>query len=164
MADNTPDEIVRKYIISYARKNLWRFVSRMDFEDLVQEGHMSYYATRKRYPSVTDPAHVMSLFKLVHNSRMTDISRKIAKQGVIVGGSAYIEHVQDHYGPESRCWARLQVFFGEDAQDVVLLIMQAPERVRKAIQALLSPDGKVAGEAAQIRVVRNYFKLGESNV
>lgn len=64
------DKGARNWLFKYAHKNLWRVAAWMDFDDLVQEGYAAYYETLQRYPTATEPKHIMSLFALVFRSRI----------------------------------------------------------------------------------------------
>ena len=80
MTKHSMDDGARNYLFAYARKNHWRVSAWIDLDDLIQEGYFAYYDTLRRYPSATEPQHIMSLFKLVLRSNIEDIVRKNTKQ------------------------------------------------------------------------------------
>jgi len=80
MTNQFMDDGARNYLFKYAKKNHWRVAAWIDFDDLIQEGYFAYYDTLRRYPTATEPQHIMSLFKLVLRSNIEDMVRKNTKQ------------------------------------------------------------------------------------
>jgi hypothetical protein len=80
----TMDAIAIKWMIGYARRNLWRVESgAFDFHDLIQEGHYCWQYVLNKYPKAKDPPHLMALFKLTYCSHITNLANKRTKQQTI---------------------------------------------------------------------------------
>lgn len=78
------DEGARKWMLKYCHRNYWRVEYYMELEDLISEGFRCYASTKARYQDraeefgnipVTEPKHLMALFKRRMACRMTDLSK-----------------------------------------------------------------------------------------
>jgi len=75
------DDGARNWMFNYARRNLWRVASYMDYDDLIQDGYYAWCEVCWRYPeAMKTPQHIMSLFKLCFANKITDLSRVKTKQ------------------------------------------------------------------------------------
>lgn len=75
-----PDTGAQRWLIKFAKQNHWRVAAWIDLDDLIQEGFLAYYETRKRYPTAVEPSHIQSLFYLVFRSKIENLVRAKAKQ------------------------------------------------------------------------------------
>jgi DNA-directed RNA polymerase specialized sigma24 family protein len=75
-----PDRGAERWMYNFARKNHWRVSAWLDLDDLIQEGWLAYYETRKRYPTATEPKHIQALFYLVFRSKIENLVRAKTKQ------------------------------------------------------------------------------------
>lgn len=102
----------------------------MDYDDLIQDGYYAWFEVCKRYPSaVSNPAHIMSMFKLCFADKITDLSRSKTKQ-------------QDDARSDI-----VEVFDGDsvtipDPTNFNLLIAKAPKVVKEVISILTSDSLK----------------------
>lgn len=118
-----PDNGALAWLHKYARRNYWRVAAWMDYDDLIQDGYREYYEVRFRYPNATQPAHIMSLFKLTMCSKLEDLVRQNTKQ---------IDDARSDI---------VEVFDGDavalpDPSTFNLLLIKAPKLVRDTIMLL----------------------------
>lgn len=121
-----PDEGARKWLFKYAKKNYWRVAQWIDFDDLIQDGYVEYYEVLKRYPSATEPAHIMQLFKLCFCSKLEDLVRANTKQV----DDARSDLVEVYESP---------LMVVPDSSVFTALVVKAPQLVRDTI-ALLADE------------------------
>lgn len=121
-----PDEGARNWLFKYAKKNYWRVAAWIDFDDLIQDGYAEYYEVLKRYPTATEPAHIMQLFKLCFCSRIEDLVRANTKQV----DDARSDIVEVYESP---------MMVIPDSSVFTALLVKAPQVVKDTI-ALLADD------------------------
>ncbi len=74
------DKIAETWMFSYAKNNLWRMDGDYDLDDLIQDGRMVWEKIITHYNStVTEPKHVMALFKTSFSRHIIDLSNKKTK-------------------------------------------------------------------------------------
>lgn len=67
---------IQGWTVKYLRANYWRVDTTLyDFEDLLQEARMVYYKVVWKYPLVTEPKHMMALYKRSLSNYICDLSR-----------------------------------------------------------------------------------------
>jgi hypothetical protein len=123
-----PDRGAERWMYNFARKNHWRVSAWLDLDDLIQEGWVAYYETRKRYPTATEPKHIQALFYLVFRSKIENLVRAKTKQidapslddyvadGIFQTGVVRSAHFEEKDSPESR-----------------MLLMKMPKEIRAVI-------------------------------
>lgn len=125
-----PDEGATRWMYTYAKKNYWRCGSWVEFDDLIQLGYEAYYEVLNRYPTATEPAHVMSLFKLVYRSWIEDVYARPARKQMDDARSDIVD-----------------VFDGDaiktpDTFTIHMLVTKAPQRIKKVLDVLVGDEFK----------------------
>ena len=67
---------IEHWTIGQIRRNLWRFDTIYEFEDVMQEAQLLFYKIRRYYPLVDEPANLFSLYKIALGNLFTDKARK----------------------------------------------------------------------------------------
>ena len=126
------DAGARRWLLSAAQQNLWRIASWYDFDDLVQDGMLLYYHVCERYPEATDPRHIMRLFQRTFLNHCHNLSRKQRVKMEVVD-TDFVQHhctAHDHFA------------------DLLLWLAEAPDEVRRLLQALIRDGWKMDGPYA----------------
>lgn len=127
------------WIYKMAHKNLWRVSSIYDLDDLVQDGHLWYLMIVDRYcKRPRTRKHVMALFKTSFMRYLTDLANKRTRYESIEQAFSLYHTIDDGgdmlHGVSDNGAGVLDI-------EVAAVIAQAPEPVRKVIQALMTDDG-----------------------
>jgi hypothetical protein len=133
------DAGMRAWAVGYAKKNFWRVPEYLEFKDLLQFAEEAFYETRHRYPDAVEPAHVMSLFKLVYRSRIEDLARAATKQVDQAAGDIVAEDWR-HFALQDFDTSELQIFS-----------QQAPKEVRALLALMCKDEGREALRADPVR-------------
>jgi DNA-directed RNA polymerase specialized sigma24 family protein len=73
----TPE--IEKWTAHQVKKNLWRFDSTHDLEDVMQEARLLFHVLERKYPIVNEAAHFFTLFKTSLSRMFIDKARKRQK-------------------------------------------------------------------------------------
>lgn len=139
------EQTVYGWIIKTARKNIWRVNAWYDLEDLIQDGVMWYYMTEKRYSkTVKSRSHMMALFKTSFQNYIHDLANpkrqrtpnEVTFSDLDGGGDGDLS-VEDLV--DIRAYRAFSI--GVASVDVGIVLVDAPERVRAALELLLSDEG-----------------------
>lgn len=122
------DQGAELWMYKTAKKNFWRVSGLCDFDDLVQEGHYCYALIRKKYPDVSDAAHLMRLFQTTFINHIHWLSNTATKQGVRLGATR-----EDALPKEELC---------SDAE-MFRLIAEAPAAVGALLKNVISDPKKL---------------------
>ncbi len=76
------EDTARWWLIKKARKEYWRVATWLEFEDLIQDGHLHYQRLLAKYPDVTDRPLLMHLFKTTFTNHIHDLSKQRSKQSL----------------------------------------------------------------------------------
>lgn len=68
-------KVLRGWLIKSWRKNAWR-MHNCELDDFVQQGLMRYLQIEKHYSNITEPRHLVALFKTSWNNDLHDAARK----------------------------------------------------------------------------------------
>lgn len=128
------DSGAQKWMIRYARKNYWRVSKWYEFEDLIQDGYMTFYKCRTRYPNIKDAPHVMAMFKIMFVNHVTSLSNRVSKVPEI--------HAQDlsRTASEQTIWDIL-LPAADEMGTLYTLLKQAPDDLRDLFGVLFSDAG-----------------------
>ena len=131
------DEGARKWMYKYIHKNYWKVAGFMEFEDLLQEGYLCYYATKDRYYDhaekynnvpVENINHLMALFQRSLFSQIVDLAKKRTKFAAEtpsddLSSSDLLPAVED---------STIIAHAPEPIQKVLRALMNKPEELRKS--------------------------------
>ena len=129
MSDLFPDVGARRWLLKYVKKNFWRVAAWIDYDDLIQDGYVAYYETRMRYPTATEPAHIMWLFQLVFRSKIEDLVRANTNQ-VDDARSDLVETIES---PN---------MIIPDFSNFHALLVKAPELIKEALSLLIDEQAR----------------------
>lgn len=136
----------KRWIEKTARANHWRVSRWIDFEDLVQDGYLWYYATVARYcyrPRTR--AHVMALFKRTFTNYLHDLANY--KRRLIDVETAFSLIIEAEDKDNSLREGRVEVSDdGQAASEMFLLagLSTAPEPVQRLLTFAASDSGAKA--------------------
>ena len=68
------NEHFQKWSASYIKKNLWRYDTIHEFDDLMQDAYLLFVRIADTYPRVNNPANFMALFKMAMINKTNDRS------------------------------------------------------------------------------------------
>lgn len=74
------DDRFQGWAMKFIAKNKWRCDPIDDFEDLMQDAYLIFRYVRTSYPLVTEPKHLMSLFKVAMVNEFNDKSKARSKR------------------------------------------------------------------------------------
>lgn len=129
--NRTPLDMDRQawaFVNRIARANFWRVASWYDFDDLAQDGAVIWYRVGRQYPHISDPRHLMSIFKMAYTQHIHDLSKRATRQREL--------EVAEDDAPE----------LGDDPPRydpaLIELIVHAPASVKAVILAMLEAPGE----------------------
>lgn len=76
----TPE--IEKWTAHQVRKNLWRFESTDDFDDVMQEARLLFHVLERKYPIVNEAGHFFALFKTSLCRMFIDKTRRKQKSAI----------------------------------------------------------------------------------
>lgn len=136
------DEGLERWLLSTARRSLWRVPSWYTVKDLEQDGYACFYKCvaryqrlgRKRKPHKEDRRNFMALVRTTFERHIHDLSTKHTRQKIE-------KPVSQYHRPEvkSEDWLERHGQVIEDSiTDLTLLIYNAPWEIRQAIAISIS--------------------------
>ncbi len=145
----------KEWTIGFIRKHRWRCDCIHDFDDLLQDAYLTFLKVSNRYPRVVTQAHFMTLYRTALKNEMHDRSRYMQRKRE--------QHQDLSVDAADLCPLRI----GEASHNgyLNLLIEQAPEGVRLALQCLLQnppelrPNGHCETLNMSLRRVLDYDKM-----
>lgn len=126
-----PDEGARRWMIKYARKNLWRVNTICDMDDLVQDGWLCYMVCMRRYPNATNMSHLMRLFQVTFINHIHDLSKYQSRMLSFIDPHAEIEETEKYMDPREA-----------EQGDSYVIPNSAPWYVHAFLRLLCSPEGQ----------------------
>lgn len=90
---------IERWTHAQIKKNIWRFDTINDFDDVMQEARILFWKLGKLYPITNEPAHFFTLYRTSLLRSFTDKSR--IKQKSVDCKSSVLEDVVEELGIES---------------------------------------------------------------
>lgn len=129
---------IRRWVISYAKKNYWRVVGFYDLDDLIQDGLMVAIKCRQKYGSDLDPPHFMSLVKTSFYNHIGALLRQ--KRGVYEHSSNFPDLAAKSSTTETDILDR--ILHGlEPIAETVVYLSELPTNIKKALSYFCSDEG-----------------------
>ena len=138
------DDGATRWLFKTARQNFWRVANWYDFDDLIQDGYLTYYRICRRYPDVKERAHIMGLFQVSfinHLHRLANLRTRASAEVTFADTNASEDTLLD------------KVVSNE--AELLMFIAHAPGFVKQALGSL-SHDPTQTPDAA--RELRRYLK------
>lgn len=112
---------------NYIKRNKWRVMGYLEFEDLLQEAHLRFFLCVKKYPDVENPQHFFSLYRTAFINRFKELSA-----------------VKGDEIPEDPQTFPFEVRAGRAAHlgDLAHRLHKAPKEVKSVLLAMTADDNK----------------------
>jgi DNA-directed RNA polymerase specialized sigma24 family protein len=110
-----PDVGVYQWLYRTIKKQYWRVATFADFDDLVQDGLMTYVRVANRYQHVTERKHLMRLFQISFTNHLHDLALKRTRAQQTVANLEY------------------QMVEEQDDGDLLWRLAHAPEPVKSVL-------------------------------
>jgi len=120
------DRGVKGWIFKTAKANLWRVIPLYDLDDLIQDGFLYYCIISKKYPNVTNRAHLMRLFQRSYINHLHDLASARTKHPIT-------EPISEENGGE--------MLLGFLDGPFLTFMEQAPAHIRSVLGLFCSEDG-----------------------
>lgn len=128
------DDSCYRWLRRTAAKHHWRVASFVDLDDLIQDGYLTYQRVLLKYPELRTRRQIMAMFKRIYHMHLHDLANWRTKRPREVLHSDLAVADAD----EDNTWDQLLAQF----DDELMLIVEAPERVRQALLAVMSEVGQ----------------------
>lgn len=136
------DDIMERWITSYARRNLWRVASWYEIEDLIADGYLVFSQCRNKYGYVTERRHFMSLFKRCYFNHIIDLSNVRSRDPVISPAKDVTTHFSGNAYDLYPTFERLLPSVLPTAE-LAVLIRQARNPVRAVLELFTTEAGLI---------------------
>ncbi len=126
---------IEGWVTNHLKKNAWRALSRMEYEDLMQEANLVFLKLKRKYPDIETPQHFMALYKTAWTNQFTDFTYLDTKHRVVITDS-------DLGSEESSFVGALP---GDLSHDGMLMtaIRQAPAEVQSVVSIFLNAPAEL---------------------
>ena len=145
------DKGARLWLYKTCHKQFWRVSGWYEFDDLVQDGFMTFYRVRGQYPKVDKPQHLMAIFKIAFLQHIHVIANRRTKHSV---EACFTDLFGPELGMTDQEAQALERLLPADAPNAELFtaICQAPEPVRHLLEKLGSdPELPALRSAYRVR-------------
>jgi hypothetical protein len=133
----TMDAGARRWTVKTARENYWRVFRWYDLDDLIQDGAMHFCRIARKYPEITNRAHLMSLYQRTYVNHIHDLSKRRTRAPEEITSSVLMPGAED----DTPLWDRLN--FGQpELATLHTMIAQAPATVRAVLSLLSTDEGR----------------------
>lgn len=130
--DRSIPAVFKNWIFAYSRKNYWKVAGLIDFDDLIQEGYVSYLYCKELYGDI-DPPHLMYMLKLRFSQFVIDTAKKRTGLAEVHP----LDNVRDGL-TEENIWDRLLKV--NEMQSISLLLSEAPPLVRRVLALFVNDE------------------------
>jgi hypothetical protein len=125
------DEGAKRWLYKICHKQFWRVSGWYEFDDLVQDGFVTFYRVRGQYPKIDKPQHLMTIFKMAFLQHIHVIANRRTKHGV---ESCFTDLFNsDLPDQETQALERL-LPADQPLAEAFTAIAQAPEPVRQLLE------------------------------